>query len=60
MTAKPKHRRVRWRTRRDAEGWLPVVLIGEEPIVLPACQTKALAKLAAKRRADLVRGEFFP
>lgn len=55
---KPHHRRVRWKVRRAAEGWFPVVLIGEEPIVLAALPSKGLAKEAAKRRAELVKGEF--
>jgi hypothetical protein len=50
MTHK-KHRRVRWKVRRCADGWLPVVLIGEEPMTLRCEPDKATAKAVARRQA---------
>lgn len=57
MTSSKHHRRVRWKTRRAAQGWLPIVLVGEEPIVLAAVATKSAAREAARQRAALVKGE---
>lgn len=57
MTASKHHRRVRWKTRRAPQGWLPIVLVGEEPIVLAAVATKSAAREAARQRAALVKGE---
>lgn len=50
MTGK-RHKRVRWRVRRCPDGWLPVVLIGEEPWSLGVQPTKHLARDVARARA---------
>lgn len=51
MTQSKKHRRVRWKVRRCADGWLPVVLIGEEPWTLGCEASKASAKATARANA---------
>lgn len=55
MTRDKSHRRVRHKVRRCRDGWLPVVLIGEEPHVMAVQPTKALARDAARQRANLLR-----
>lgn len=55
MTHK-KHRRVRWRVRRCHDGWLPVILIGEEPLTLGCQPDKHTARVIARARADEIRG----
>lgn len=57
MTAEPKTRRIRWKVRASPRGFLPVVLIGEVPIVGEACATKRAAREQAKAKAKTVRGE---
>jgi hypothetical protein len=54
MTHK-QHRRVRWRVRRCLDGWLPVILIGEEPLTLRAQPDKHLARDAARSYANQIR-----
>ena len=55
MPEKPKARRIRWRLRRVNDGWLPVVLIGEEPMTLRCQPTKKLARDAARAGATNMR-----
>lgn len=55
MTRDKSHRRVRHKVRRCREGWLPVVLIGEEPFVMGVQPTKALARDIARQRANVLR-----
>lgn len=50
-----RHRRITWKLRRVATGWLPVVLIGEEPFTMAALPTKAAARKQAKRTANQMR-----
>lgn len=50
-----KHRRVTWCVRRVPDGWLPVVLIGEEPVVFGAVADKRDARAAARRQARAMR-----
>lgn len=52
--AKP-HRRVTYTVRRCRDGWLPVVLIGEEPVTLAVQPSKALARDKARHRASAMR-----
>lgn len=52
---KKQHRRVRWRVRRCPDGWLPVILIGEEPLTLPCVENKHTARVVARARADEMR-----
>lgn len=56
MAKQPKARRIRWRLRRCPDGWLPVVLIGEEPMTLRCQPTKKLARDAARAGAESMRG----
>lgn len=55
--ARPRHtRRVRWKVTKTADGyWLPVVLIGEEPLRLLACQYKCAARKLARTKAEQLR-----
>lgn len=52
---KPKARRVRWKVRQCKDGWLPVVLIGEEPMTLRCEPTKPLARSVARAQAKKIR-----
>lgn len=54
MTHK-SHRRVRWKVRRVPDGWLPIVLIGEEPMTLGCQPCKREARDIARARAELMR-----
>lgn len=53
---KPKHRLVRWRVRRCPDGWLAIVLLGEERLTLGCRSSKAIARELARSHAALVRG----
>lgn len=56
MASKPKApRRIKWRLRRVHDGWLPVVMIGEEPLVMRCQPSKKLAKGAARAMAKVMR-----
>jgi hypothetical protein len=55
MTHK-QQRRVRWRVRRCPDGWLPVVLIGEEPYTMACEPDKRTARTIARNRAEQLRG----
>lgn len=54
MVAK-KHKRVRWKIRRVASGWQPLVLLGEEPVYLPPQNAKSLAREVARTYANNIR-----
>jgi hypothetical protein len=56
MSKPHKARRVAYRVRRCAEGWLPVVLIGEAPWVMAALPSKREASDRAKREAARIKG----
>lgn len=45
-----RHRRISWKVRRCADGWLPVVLIGEEPWTALCQPTKRAAVAIAKQK----------
>lgn len=51
-----KHRRVRWRVRQCPTGWLPIVLIGEQPCTLRAQPTKHAARAMARSKAQELLG----
>lgn len=51
-----KHRRVRWRVRQCPNGWLPIVLIGEQPYTMRAQPTKHAARTMARRKAQELLG----
>ena len=53
---KKKQRRVRWRVRRCADGWLPVVLIGEEPFTMAPRASKHDARANARAKAAEISG----
>lgn len=55
MTHK-QHRRIRWRVRPCRGGWLPIVLIGEEPYTMPCQVSKREARRLARNRAEVLRG----
>lgn len=56
MTGDPKrHRRVTWKLRRAPDGWLPVILIGEEPVTFAVIKDKHEARTFARRRASEMR-----
>lgn len=55
MTTNKKHRRITWRVRQCADGFLPVVLIGEEPIVMGAQPNKHMARKLARAYASKMR-----
>lgn len=48
-------RRVRWKVRRVHDGWLPIVLIGEEPVTYRCSPVKASARAYARARAVELR-----
>lgn len=56
MPKQSKARRIRWRVKRCSDGWLPVVLIGEEPMTLRCQPSKKLARDLARARANDIRG----
>lgn len=55
MKTQQKFRRVRWRVRRCPDGWLPVVLIGEQPMTFNAQPTKGQAREIARNSAKELR-----
>jgi hypothetical protein len=57
MSHKPRsqHRRVSYKVRRCVGGWLPVVLLGEAPMVLRMELTRAEAREVARQRASILR-----
>jgi hypothetical protein len=48
-------RRVKWKVRRTPSGWLPLVLIGEEPVAFPIMGDKHEARAFARSRAKQFR-----
>jgi len=54
VTRIKKHRRVSWKARRVKDGWLPVVLIGEEPIAFPTTATRHEARDIARTKAKQI------
>ncbi len=57
MTTSTAQQRARFRVRRAANGWLPIVLIGESPITLPAQPTKRDARRFAKTKLKEVHAQ---
>lgn len=55
MARSPRYKRVRWRVRRCPSGWLPLVLFGEELVILPIQPSKALARDIARSYAGNLR-----
>jgi hypothetical protein len=55
MTRKQRFRRVKWKVRRVDEGWLPIIMIGEEPIAFPIMGTRHEARNLARDRAQEMR-----
>jgi hypothetical protein len=58
MTSAQRHKRVRWRVRRVPEGWLAIVLIGEEPSILDCLGCKADAKRLARNKASSMKAAY--
>lgn len=57
MTAS-SHKKIRWRVRRCPEGWLPSVLVGEVPMILPCEDSKGEARKVARAKAAQIRAQF--
>jgi hypothetical protein len=51
-----KHRRVRWRVRQCPTGWLPIVLVGEQPFTMRAQPSKHAARAMARAKAKEFTG----
>lgn len=55
MAGRPNRRkgfkRLTWTVRRVPDGWEPVILLGEIPVLLPIQPTKAEARRAARAHA---------
>lgn len=58
MTSTQRHKRVRWRVRRAPEGWLAIILVGEEPSTLGRFDCKAEAKRIARGKASAMKSAY--